>query len=68
MNCQLNRAARSSGQKHLDMLHGVFFDGSSYFVDSVNFVGDEDTKLVRKFASFDAACEFADLQNEEMYA
>lgn len=50
------------------MLHGVFFDGSSYFVDSVNFVGDEDTKLVRKFANFDAACEFADLQNEDMYA
>ena len=50
------------------MLHGVFFDGTSYFVDSVNFVGDEDTKLVRKFASFDAACEFADLQNEELYA
>ena len=68
MNYQLKRAARSSGQKHLDMLHGVFFDGTSYFVDSVNFVGDEDTKLVRKFANFDLACEFADLQNEEMYA
>ena len=50
------------------MLHGVYFDGTSYFVDSANFVGDKDTKLVRKFSNFDSACEFADLQNEEMYA
>ena len=50
------------------MLHAVFFDGTSFFVDSVNFVCDDDTKLVRKFANFEAACEFADLQNEEMYA
>jgi hypothetical protein len=50
------------------MLHFVYFDGTSYFVDGADFVCDEDTKVVFKSASFDKCVDFADKANEEMYS
>ncbi len=50
------------------MLHCVYFDGSSYFVDGADFVCDEDTKMVKTFADLDAAEEFCEHENENLYS
>jgi len=49
------------------MLHCVYFDGSSYFVDSYDFVCDEDTKMVKSFTDLDVATEYAEHQNDNLY-
>ena len=62
----IKRAARLSGQKYLDMLHFVYFDGTSYFVDGADFVCDEDTKIVFQSMSLDKANEWCDRYNESI--
>lgn len=50
--------------KHLVMLHFVYFDGTSAFVDDANFVCDEDTTVLFKTNNFDEACQYVDDYNE----
>ena len=48
------------------MLHFVYFDGTSYFVDGADFVCDEDTKIVFQSMSLDKANEWCDRYNESI--
>lgn len=48
------------------MLHCVYFDGTSFFVDGPDFDCDEDTKMVKSFADFDVACEYCDHENDNL--
>ena len=50
------------------MLHCVYFDGSSYFVDGFDLVCDEDTKVVKTFVNLDSAVEYAEHENENLYS
>ena len=45
------------------MLHFVYFDGTSAFVDDANFVCDEDTTVLFKTNNFDEACQYVDDYN-----
>jgi hypothetical protein len=48
------------------MLHFVYFDGTSYFVDDSNYVCDEDTTIVFQSMSLDKANEWCDRYNESI--
>ena len=49
------------------VMNAVFFDGTSYFVDSVNLTVDSDTEIVFKSNSIDLCKDKCDTLNDEAY-
>ena len=49
------------------MMNAVFFDGTSYFVGSINESVDSDTKIVFRSSNLDLCDEKCDLLNDEAY-
>ena len=47
------------------MVHAIFFDGTSYFVGSVNESVDSDTKIVFRSSNLDLCNEKCDSLNDE---
>lgn len=44
--------------------HYVFFDGSTFFVGSLEYDQTDDTEIFFKSTNFKKCCEVADQQNE----
>lgn len=49
------------------VMNAVFFDGTSYFVDSLNALVDSDTVMVFKSSNIDLCNEKCDKLNDEAY-
>lgn len=49
------------------MAHAVFFDGTSYFVESANFQVDSDTEIVFRSSNLDLCDQKCDELNDEAY-
>lgn len=47
-------------------MHGIFFDGTSYFVDSIDFEKDENTILIASYTNIDVANDYCDTLNSEI--
>ena len=48
------------------MVHALFFDGTSYFVDSADFSVDSDTEVVKKSNNLDYLSDLCDDLNDKI--
>lgn len=52
------------------MIHVLYFDGTSYFVEDESYetqFADKDTFVIKRSYDFDKLCLLADQLNEELY-
>lgn len=48
------------------MVHAIFFDGTSYFVDDFNSNVDDETKIIFRSSNFDLCVDKCDALNDEL--